>query len=158
MGYGRPVVQAEANDSLDMLQGDNCLALVGRQSARCFVGGDVPADAVHVQQAADLADLHFEVPVHLQHHSPVTRTLVVKRSFPGGLHRHSIACRERCPAPHWRTTDLSRHFALAARDLRLSEARIVNRKALQDCAAMSLRIYSHLGQVLETTAVRAIPQ
>lgn len=73
MGYGRPVVQAEANDSLDVLQGDNCLALVGGQSARCFVGGDVATDAVHVQQAADLADLHFEVPVHLQHHSPVTR-------------------------------------------------------------------------------------
>lgn len=64
----KPVIQAEADDSLDVLQGDGGLALVGSQRPGCLVGGDVPADAIHVQQAADLADFHLQLPVHLQCH------------------------------------------------------------------------------------------
>ena len=51
------MVQAEPDDGLHMLQGDGVLALVGSQGAGGLIGGDVAADAVHIQQAADLANL-----------------------------------------------------------------------------------------------------
>jgi hypothetical protein len=59
-----PVVQAQPDDAAHVVDGDSRLALVGSQRARSFVGGDVAADAVHVQQRADLADRHLRTVVH----------------------------------------------------------------------------------------------
>ena len=59
------MVQAEPDDGLHMLQGDGVLALVGSQGAGGLICGDVATYAVHIQQAADLANLHLQLAVHL---------------------------------------------------------------------------------------------
>lgn len=72
-----PVVEAEADDSADVVERDHCLALVGGQRARSLVGGDVAADAVHVKQRADLTDGDLERAVHLR----VSRARRRRRQF-----------------------------------------------------------------------------
>lgn len=59
-----PVVEAEADDSANMVDGDFGVALECGQSACGFVSGHVTADAVNVQQGADLADGDLELAVH----------------------------------------------------------------------------------------------
>ena len=54
------MVEAEADDAANVVNGDRRFALKGGQSARGLVGCDVAADAVHVQQRADLADCHLD--------------------------------------------------------------------------------------------------
>ena len=71
-----PVIEAEADDALHVRQGDLSAALQRHQGARCLVDRHVTADAVHVQQAADLAhlQLHVAAALHLRHAKfPVTR-------------------------------------------------------------------------------------
>jgi len=62
------VVEAEANDLGDVVEADLAAALERHQSARGAVDDHVAADAVDVQQAADLADLQLDLPhaLHLQ--------------------------------------------------------------------------------------------
>mmetsp|Transcript_5543 Transcript_5543/g.12269 ORF Transcript_5543/g.12269 Transcript_5543/m.12269 type:complete len:319 (+) Transcript_5543:639-1595(+) len=59
------VPQAQGNDAVDVLGGDLAAALEGSQGLGSTVGHDVTADSVHVELAADLADLDAVVVVDL---------------------------------------------------------------------------------------------
>ena len=59
------MVEAEADDAADMVKGHRGVVLEGGQGAGRLVDGDVTADAIHVQQRADLADGHLELARHV---------------------------------------------------------------------------------------------
>ena len=62
------MVEANADDLLHVIERDLLAALQGNQCARSPVDDHVPPDAVHTQQAADLADLQLDLvaAVHLR--------------------------------------------------------------------------------------------
>ena len=61
-GIGLPVIEADADDAPNIAQLHCCAALQGHQCSCGSVDDDVPANAIHIEQAAYFADLQ----AHLQ--------------------------------------------------------------------------------------------